>query len=369
MNKKRLLPILAIALLTLCSATVRAQVTAVDPMAPADTIAVPDTATFVDGRYCNRVCPEARTRQPKSGILIIGSGPDIRVVSTFTGNPEGGTAYTDAVNKYRQRLGDNVRIYSMILPIASAYYTPDDALQYTRDQKATIDGMYGRMPGVTGVDAFTALAWHVREPIYLRTDHHWAPLGAYYAAEAFAKAAGVPFRDLSNYDKKTVHNFLGTMYTVYTKDAAVGRAPEEFEYYVPRDVEYHTTAITYSLGKNRAVTGQDGPKEVNFFREYKDGSHAAYCTFMGGDSNTTKVETSTKNGRRLLIIKDSYGNALPGYLFYSFEEIHVIDFRYYPGNVVNYINNNGITDLLFAHCISLAYTAKTGQGIQRMIKD
>ena len=346
MNKKRLLPILAIALLTLCSATVRAQVTATDTMVPADTIVEPDTATFVDGKYRNRVCPEARVRQPKSGILIIGSGPDIRVVSTFTGNPEGGTAYTDAVNKYRQRLGDNVSIYSMILPIASAYYTPDDALQYTRDQKATIDGMYGRMPGVTGVDAFTALA-----------------------AEAFAKAAGVPFRDLSNYDKKTVHNFLGTMYTVYTKDAAVGRAPEEFEYYVPRDVEYHTTAITYSLGKNRAVTGQDGPKEVNFFREYKDGSHAAYCTFMGGDSNTTKVETSTKNGRRLLIIKDSYGNALPGYLFYSFEEIHVIDFRYYPGNVVAYINNNGITDLLFAHCISLAYTAKTGQGIQRMIKD
>ena len=77
--------------------------------------------------------------------------------------------------------------------------------------------------------------------------------------------------------------------------------------------------------------------------------------------------TSTKNGRRLLIIKDSYGNALPGYLFYSFEEIHVIDFRYFPGNVVKYINSNGITDLLFAHCISLAYSAKTGQGILRML--
>ena len=155
MNKKRHLPILAIALLTLCSATVRAQVTATDTMAIGDTIVEPDTATFVDGKYRNRVCPEARTRQPKSGILIIGSGPDIRVVSTFTGNTEGGTAYTDAVNKYRQRLGDNVRIYSMILPIASAYYTPDDALQYTRDQKATIDGMYGRMPGVTGVRVAT----------------------------------------------------------------------------------------------------------------------------------------------------------------------------------------------------------------------
>ena len=128
-----------------------------------------DTATFVDGRYVNRVCPDASFRQPKSGIFIIGSGPDIRVTSAFMGTPEGGTAYTDAVNEYRRRLGNNVRIYSMILPIASAYYTPDAGLQYTRDQKATIDAMYNRMDGVTGVDAFTALAWHVREPIYLPT--------------------------------------------------------------------------------------------------------------------------------------------------------------------------------------------------------
>ena len=326
-----------------------------------------DTATFVNGKYQNRVCPNAQLRQPKPGILIIGDGPDIRVTSAFSGTPQGGTAYTDAVNNYRSKLGDSIRIYSMIIPIASAYYTPDEGKKYNTDQKATINGMYKRMPGVTGVDAFTALAWHVREPIFLRTDHHWAPLGAYYAAEAFAKAAKVPFKNLSNYDKKTIHNFLGTMYTVYTKDPAVGRAPENFDYYVPRGVNYKTTAITYSLGKNRAVTGQSGPKAVNFFREYKDGSSGAYCTFMGGDSNTTKVETSTKNGRRLLIIKDSYGNAIPGYLFYSFEEIHVIDFRYFPGNVVKYVKDNGITDLLFAHCISLAYAKTTGQGIQRML--
>ena len=366
MKRKRTLILACIAMTTLAAT---AQETVADTcLAVADTcLAEADTATFVGGRYVNRVCADARLRQPKSGIHIIGSGPDIRVTSTFQGTPEGGTAYTDAVNEYRRRLSPEVRVYSMILPIASAYYTPDAGLSSTRDQKATIDGMYGRLHDVTTIDAFTALAWHVREPIYLRTDHHWAPLGAYYAAEAFARAAGVPFRDLSHYEKKTVHHFLGTMYTVYTKDPAVGRAPEDFDYYVPRDAGYSTTAITYRLGKNRAVTGQDGPKEVSFFREYKDGSHAAYCTFMGGDSNTTKVTTSAGNGRRLLIIKDSYGNALPGYLFHSFEEIHVIDFRYFPGNVLSYVQANGITDLLFAHCISLAYTAKTGQGLRRML--
>lgn len=72
---------------------------------------------------------------------------------------------------------------------------------------------------------------------------------------------------------------------------------------------------------------------------------------MGGDTRTVKVTTSTKNGRRLLIMKDSYGNALPGYLFYSFEEIHIIDFRYFTKSVVDYIRRNNISDLLFANNI------------------
>ena len=326
-----------------------------------------DTATFVRGIYQNRINPEDPVRQPKQGILIIGTGEDIRVVSAFSGNSQGGTAYTNAVNNYRKRLGDSIRIYSMVIPISSQYYTPLSAQDISRDEKSTIDGMYGRLEGVQGIDVYTALGWHAREHIYLRTDHHWAPLGAYYAAEAFAKVAGVPFHDLSWYDKKTVHNFLGTMYSVYTKDPAVGRAPEDFDYYVPRNVKYTTTAITYRLGKNRQTVGQNAPKEVNFFREYKDGSGTAYCTFMGGDANTTKVVTSTKNGRKLMIIKDSYGNALPGFLFYSFEEIHVLDFRYFPNNVITYVKQNGITDILFAHCISLAYATKTGQGLQKML--
>ena len=50
-------------------------------------------------------------------------------------------------------------------------------------------------------------------------------------------------------------------------------------------------------------------------------------------------------------MKDSYGNALPGYLFYSFEEIHIIDFRYFTKSVVDYIRRNNISDLLFANNI------------------
>ena len=35
-----------------------------------------------------------------------------------------------------------------------------------------------------------------------------------------------------------------------------------------------------------------------------------YLVFMGGDDKITHVETDCKNGRTLVMFKDSYGNAL-----------------------------------------------------------
>ena len=104
-----------------------------------------------------------------------------------------------------------------------------------------------------------------------------------------------------------------------------------------------------------------------FFFKYKDGSGGAYCTFMGGDTKLTHVVTSTKNGRRLIILKDSFGNAIPGYLFYSFEEIHVIDSRYFTKNMVDYVNENQITDILFANNIFKAYSSYTYRNYVRFL--
>ena len=88
---------------------------------------------------------------------------------------------------------------------------------------------------------------------------------------------------------------------------------------------------------------------------------------MGGDSKITQVRTSTKNGRRLIILKDSFGNMLPGYLFYSFEEIHVIDGRYFTKDMVAYVNENKITDILFANNIFSAYSNSTCNKYRRFI--
>ena len=109
---------------------------------------------------------------------------------------------------------------------------------------------------------------------------------------------------------------------------------------------------------NYQIVAECKPVNGPFFYKFKDGNGGAYCTFMGSDMRIVKVKTGTRNGRRLMILKDSFGNAIPGYLFYSFEEINVVDYRYFSKNMRDFVKANAITDILFANNIFNAYSKK-----------
>lgn len=307
-------------------------------------------------------------RQARKGIVLVGSGQNVRALQCFGGLRDVGARYANAVNRYQKAVGDSVQVYCMTIPTAIAYYCPDTAKPWTKDQKTALDFLYGNLnKKVKPVDAYSALLPHQGEDIFLRTDHHWAPLGAYYAAQAFAQAAGVPFPDTTAYVKRVVRGFVGTMFK-FSGDSSVKKAPEDFVYYVPKDSSYATTYVKYRLGKKRQVIGESAPAPGDFFLHYNDSSQLAYSTFMGGDARRVSVKTGVNNGRRLLIVKDSYGNAVAGYLFSSFEEVNVIDYRYFRTNVAKYCKEKGITDLLFVNCSSLAYTPVTCSKLELLLK-
>lgn len=308
--------------------------------------------------YENHVTADENAKIANAGIIIVGSGDKVRALMAYGGSARGCTGYAKAANLYKDSF-PTVNVYCMVIPTAAEYYCPEKVKNRTRPQRPTIENVFRHLsPDVKPVDIYETLGEHADEDIYLRTDHHWAPLGAFYAAQKFAEVAGVPFHPLSDYDRKVVHGFVGNMYG-YSQDISVKNAPEDFVYYVPRDVTYTTTYTDYAIDEDYRVIGMGRPHKGVFFHRYKDGSGAAYCTFMGSDTRITRVETSTHNGRRVLILKDSFGNAIPGYLFYSFEQVHVIDSRYFTKNMVEYVRNNQITDILFANNIFKAYSSST----------
>lgn len=261
-----------------------------------------------------------------------------RGIMLFGGSQAAGERYADTVNAYKQALGDSVNVYSMVAPTAVSFYLPKKFQSASNSETDNIDHINSYLNGVTPVDVYAALLPHKDEAIYSRTDHHWQPLGAYYAAEAFAKAADVPFAPLSDYETVVKEGYVGTLYG-YTNIQALKDNPENFVYYKP------TNEITTTYYNTDMTNEREAPLMLNIDNLAVS---SWYLVFMGGDERITHVHTDCQNGRTLCIIKDSYGNALVPCLTSSFEDIWVIDMRYFQPNAISFIQEHGVTDLLFA---------------------
>lgn len=278
--------------------------------------------------------------------LILDSGRSIMLSST---SAENGANYARSVNKYKEKF-PNVKMYSLIVPTAISYYLPEKFKQYDPDEKGHIDGINAQLKDITPVDVYSVLAKHTDEPIYFNTDHHWTQLGAFYGAEEFAKTAGVDFKPLSEFDKKDGGEFIGSAYGNSGEDARIKELAEQFIYYVPKS-DFSTTF--YDL---------DGTNETPFFYFAPPGeldSFGKYSLYMYGDGHIVHLNTSCKNGRRLLILKEAFANPFCCNLVNSFEDIWIADIKYMKTTATKLINENNITDLLF--CLSTYSTSGVNQ--------
>lgn len=242
------------------------------------------------------------------------------------------------VNTFKEQL-PGVNVYNMIVPTSSEFYVPDGFDNFTASQWNKAEHIRTHLKNVANVDAYSALAAHTDEKIYSRTDHHWFPLGGYYAAQAFSVEAGVRFPYLSEYEKVTRGGFVGSMY-MYTESSLLYNDPEEFDLYIPPNNDKLKTTYYNGYFKNgyegQLITSPD--------------AGAYYCSFLGADNIIAKTETDAGNGRTLVIFKESYGNAIVPFLTSSFETIYVCDIRYFYLNAVQFCKDVGATDLLFSVC-------------------
>ncbi len=191
--------------------------------------------------------------------------------------------------------------------------------------------------GVDTTDVLSALAAHSNENIYYRTDHHWTSLGAYYAYCAWR---GIQ----PNADEWTqevlCNNFHGT---TWNKVPLPSVPAEEITAWY----QHPTRHVSYNNGQYET--------ESIYERKYLDG-HDQYAVFLNSNQAQTVIEGSGNSGK-LLLIKDSYGNTFSQFPVEDYAEVHVIDLRFFKGDVVEYAKENGITDTLVLY------------GTQNFVKD
>ena len=287
-------------------------------------------------------------------ILIVGT----RAIELYGGNAAGAERYAAILNEFASKVGDSVNVYSMVIPKPSAYYI-EQAIGYEKyiyRNKNDIDTISQNLSDdVIDVNIYNILGQHADEDIYLRTDTHWSALGAYYGASVLAEKAGVAFPPLDEYTVTHREGYVGVMYKYSDYNPKILNNPEDFPVYYP-DTDYEVFYYprdSFENGPLNIDRDHDGVQDYNgFFWHISDEQRSSwYSTFIRGDNYAVKaVSNDCKNGRKLLIVKDSYGNALSPFLIEGFEEIYVVDGREYKDSVMDTIEKFGITDVLFAEC-------------------
>lgn len=269
----------------------------------------------------------------------------------FGGNQYACQRYAVALAKYQEALGDSVQIYNLVIPSSIEFYLPQKYKDQgiTGDEKANIDYIYSLMdPNIKTVDAYsTMLAAKERgEYIYFRTDHHWTVRGAYAAYEAFCKEAGFEPVPLENMERHVIENFVGTLYG-QTQDIVLKENPDYVEYFIPP-----TPHTAYRYVKNQPYT----PYASTVFADYATGGSNTYSVFLHGDLPLTHIITEANTGRKICVVKESFGNAFSPFMISHYDEVFVVDQRYFQLGLIDFIQQNGITDLLFINNIFAANT-------------
>jgi hypothetical protein len=88
-----------------------------------------------------------------------------------------------------------------------------------------------------------------------------------------------------------------------------------------------------------------------------------YGCYISGDLPLERFDSDVKNNRRLVVIKNSFGNALIPHLVQNFETVFVIDYRYFQGSIYDLVINQNITDILFP---IPAFSSNTVSHVQRI---
>lgn len=242
----------------------------------------------------------------------------------------------EAMNQFRQK-NSNLRMNALIVP--NAAYIMKDYLPLgapVRDQGEDMNYIKKQLSGGIGlIDITETLRKHVDEGIYYKTDHHWTSRGAAYGFNAAAKQLEIEGL-VSDYKIHTVAtDFSGTL----ASRSGYHKVKDTVEVYQPENVEYQYL-VSDSDNEEKRPTIYD--------RKALEGKDK-YQVFFGGNHAMVDIVTTNDNQRRLLVFKDSYANSFVPFLIPYYNEIIMIDARYYYENVNMLIENKGITDVLFLY--------------------
>lgn len=174
--------------------------------------------------------------------------------------------------------------------------------------------------------------------LYFKTDHHMTSLGSFLVYQKISKSMGIQTKDLKEYTRiELSKEFLGTF---DSKAQIIGQEADKLDVYLNEG----------NLLLEEVVYDNETTKSI--FNEAYLKKKDKYSFFLNGNNSKVVVKTKNHNGKKLLVIKDSYAHNMVPYFCQDFEEIHFIDPRYYRLPLSTYIEENNLTEVLFLYNVS-----------------
>ena len=259
-------------------------------------------------------------------------------------------ANVEAINQLAE--DTDLRIFMMVAPTAVnvlSDYLPSFAP--IADQNEELEKLETSLSSnLKYIDVYDALKEHESDYIYYYTDHHWTTKGAYYAFLSAAPDLGIENPEEIAYKRYAVtDSFAGTL---ASKSGFPLKKKDTIEIWVPEeDAAASGTEDAYRPSVRYIVDYvEEGEKTADVYDSDKLDTADKYAVFFGGNYPLIKITTTNDTGRSpLLIFKDSYANCFVPFSLPYYDEIIMVDPRYYYGDIGELIRSEDISQILFLY--------------------
>ena len=228
------------------------------------------------------------------------------------------------------------QLYYVGLPEQTAYFV-DRYPDYWRDRQWLYDPTEAAMEKAFAQADMPYLSFYERfraegcpEALYFASDHHYTVYGALAVCQKLLR---------------TVNDRQGlSLHVPAEEDLAFTTLPNPFlgsrnrKLFCLRPMGDALTIAQYrqTVPFRRWDNGTEVAAELFLLPETAEET-VSYTVFMGGDKGETVVDTDRPDLPSVLIIGESYTNAMETLLYASFDEMRSIDPRSYQGSIADYI--------------------------------
>lgn len=215
------------------------------------------------------------------------------------------------------------------------------------DQAKYIDQVQKAMKDYNFVDVRDTLMDHNEEYIYYKTDHHWTSAGACLAYDAWSERTGGEAETEDGLVKNVVSDkFRGSLYSkILDADSAYD---EIWTYGLQKDEAFGSKDCTVTIDEKQQLD--------SIYDDEKLQEKDKYAYFLGGNYGQVHIQNqkaaSKAKGKNILIIKDSFANSFVPFVTQDYENIYMVDLRYYNGDMKAYLQEHEITDVLVLYNVS-----------------